>query len=98
MCQVPEGLSGAMYVQATADDHGPVVLDDVYMHIPLTTTGFFVSNGMFADLALEAGVNVTVAWDVWSFKQPLEVNIHVDEAYASLHGKFALITMISYTF
>ena len=100
MCEVPEGAStvqvGAMYVQATNDDHGPVMLDDFYMHIPLTTTGFFVSNGMFADLALEAGVNdVTVAWDVWSFdgfeatpssSGSRELNIHVDEAYASLHG------------
>jgi len=99
-CEVPEGASivqvGAMYIQPTGDDHGPAILDDFYMHIPLVTTGFFVSNAMLADLAIEAGVNdVTVAWDVWSFdgfeatpssSGARELNIHVDEAYASLHG------------
>jgi hypothetical protein len=85
-----------MYIQPTGDDHGPAILDDFYMHIPLVTTGFFVSNAMLADLAIEAGVNdVTVAWDVWSFdgfeatpssSGARELNIHVDEAYASLHG------------
>jgi len=99
-CEVPEGTTilqvGAMYVQATPDDHGPVIMDDFYMHIPLVTTGFFVSNAVLADLAIEAGVNdVTVAWDVWSYdgfeatpssSGARELNVHVDEAYASLHG------------
>jgi len=38
-CEVPEEASivqvGAMYAQATNDDHGPVILDDFHMHIPL---------------------------------------------------------------
>ena len=97
---IPEGTAymnvGTEFYQESANDHGSVYFDNVDWYKPLTTTGFFVSNGMFADLALEAGVNdVTVAWDVWSFdgfeatpssSGSRELNIHVDEAYASLHG------------
>ena len=97
---VPEGAvhvwAGVELYQPSSDDHGSIYVDDMHLHIPLVTTGFFISNEMLADLAIEAGVNdVTVAWDVWSFdgfeatpssSGARELNIHVDEAYASLHG------------
>ncbi len=68
---VPEGAStvqvGAMLVQPTGDDHGSVYMDDFYMHLPLTTTGLFVTHGALADAAVENGVtNLTWTWDVWS--------------------------------
>ena len=68
---VPEGAStvqvGAMLVQPTGDDHGSVYMDDFYMHLPLTTTGLFVTHGTLADAAVENGVtNLTWTWDVWS--------------------------------
>ena len=67
---VPEGAStvqvGAMLVQP-GDDHGSVYMDDFYMHLPLTTTGLFVTHGTLADAAVENGVtNLTWTWDVWS--------------------------------
>ena len=68
---VPEGAStvqvGAMLVQPTGDDHGSVYMDDFYMHLPLTTTGLFVTHGALADAAVENGVtDLTWTWDVWS--------------------------------
>ena len=68
---VPEGAStvqvGALVLQPTGDDHGSVYLDDFYMHLPLTTTGLFVTHGTLADAAVENGVtNLTWTWDVWS--------------------------------
>ena len=38
VCQVPDGATtvhvGIMYVQATNDDHGPVICDDLMMYLP----------------------------------------------------------------
>ena len=54
-------------LQPTGDDHGTVYMDDFYMHLPLTTTGLFVTHGTLADAAVENGVtNLTWTWDVWS--------------------------------
>ena len=70
-CVVPEGAStvqvGAMLIQPTPDDHGSVYMDDFYMHIPMTSTGLFVSYGDLADGMLEAGISdLTWTWDIWS--------------------------------
>lgn len=69
---VPEGVAvmqvGAMFVQATPDHGGMVGIDEIYMHVPMTVTGFEISNSMFGELMLETQVtNLTVEWDVWAF-------------------------------
>jgi len=70
-CMVPEGAStvqvGAMYVQSSNEDHGPVYLDAFEMNIPLTTTGFQLTNGQLAAPAMDAMVNeMTWTWGITS--------------------------------
>ncbi|MEL1233887.1 MAG: T9SS type A sorting domain-containing protein, partial [Candidatus Neomarinimicrobiota bacterium] len=105
---VPEGAStvqvGAMLIQPTPDDHGSVYMDDFYMHIPMTTTGLFVSYGDLADGMLEAGVSdLTWTWDIWasdgfeftpSMSGPRELHINISNLLGlenvSLPKEFAL--------
>ena len=69
---VPEGVAvmqvGGMFFQAREDDGGVVGIDYMEMHIPMTVTGYEISNSMFGELMLETQVtNLTVDWDVWAF-------------------------------
>ena len=69
---VPEGVAvmqvGGMFFQARPDEGGVVGIDYMEMHIPMTVTGFEISNSMFGELMLETQVtNLTVDWDVWAF-------------------------------
>ena len=107
-CVVPEGAStvqvGAMLIQPTPDDHGSVYMDDFYMHIPMTSTGLFVSYGDLADGMLEAGISdLTWTWDIWSsdgfeftpsMSGPRELHINISNLLGlenvSLPKEFAL--------
>jgi len=107
-CVVPEGAEtvqvGAMLIQPTTDDHGAVFMDEFEMHVPMTTTGLFVSYGALAEEALENGVsNLTWTWDVWSSdgfeftpssSGPRDIHVDVSELLGidgvSLPKEFAL--------
>ena len=66
-CTVPDGATmvqvGVMY----SGNGGAVLIDDVYLHLPVLDPVFWVDYGTFAQFGLDQGLdNVTYSWDIWA--------------------------------
>ena len=101
-CHVPEGATQVMVgvmrmpAEAGGTEGGHVFADEVYMHVPLTATGVFVTHEDIASAAIDLGLEeMTWTWDVWtsdgfemtpSSSGPRELVVTVDADLVGIDG------------